>query len=256
MNKGEKNEYLVKMRLVQLRDSAQFVNIIDSDRPISSVGFGGNEYGELPQNISLNNLSDDELLTLAESIGIKKGGTYDKADVYVNDIPYSIKSLQTAPPALVNHTPRYGWERVCSKVECSIDELDSIIAEYWNLRKTDIIKEDICNNDANSPFASHKDYLLPILNYFLFKGSGAGDSKHPAEFILDFTDPLDIDTWNVFGEEYLDTHWEKLVFCLRSKKGMGNYPNIKDIAKKNSMKKWTEFFQGSYRGALHVRVIK
>ena len=254
MNVGERNEYLVKMRLVQLRDANQVVNVIDSTAPISSVGFGGVEYGKLPLNISLGNLSDEQLLALANSLGIDKAGVFDKADVYVNNVPYSIKSLQTAPPALVNHTARDGWERVCSKVGCSIDELDSIISDYWSYRKSDIIKEEVFNSDVCSPFASHKEYLLPLLNYFLFKGTGSRDSNHPASYILDFTNPLNPNTWNVFGNEYLEQHWDNLVFSLRSSKGMGNYPDIRNAAKKASMAKWTEFFQGGYKGALHVRV--
>lgn len=254
MNIGEKNEYLVKMRLVQLRDTKQVVNTIDSTKTISSVGFGKIEYGKLPLNISLANLSEEQLLTLAYSLGINKAGVYDKADVYINHVPYSIKSLQAAPPALVNHTARDGWERVCSRVGCAIEELDSIIAEYWNYRKKGIINEDVINSDINSPFYAHKQYLLPLLNYFLFKGTGSRDSNHPANYILDCTNPLNPNTWNVFGSEYLEEHWDNLVFSLRSSKGMGNYPDIKDIAKKDSMAKWTEFFQGGYKGALHVRV--
>ena len=115
MNAGERNEYLVKMRLVQLRDANEVVNIIDPTSPITSVGFGGIEYGQLPSNIALANLSDSEVMTLASSLGIVKAGIFDKADVYINNTPYSIKSLQTAPPALVNHTPRNGGKEFALK---------------------------------------------------------------------------------------------------------------------------------------------
>lgn len=251
MNAGERNEILVKMRLVQLRDSNNDKSVL---KKITSVGFGGNEYGKLPAGTNLAAMSDIQIESLAKSIGINKAGRFDKADVYIDNVPYSIKSLQTAPPALVNHTARDGWERVCSAIGCTIDKLDTIVKEYWELRKSNKIKEDIPNNEPNSPFKNEKDYMLPILNYFLFKGTGSRDSKHPADCILDFTDPLDINTWNVYGDDYLDSHWDNLIFCIRSKKGMGNYPKIKNAKKKSSMAKWTEYFLGEYRGALHVRV--
>lgn len=254
MNTGERNEFLIKLRLIQLRDTNTNVNVIDSANPIFSVGFGGIEYGQLPSNINLSQISDSEILTISTGLGVGKAGAFDKADVYINNEPYSIKSLQTAPPALVNHTARDGWERVCTKVGCSIDKLDEIIKNYWELRKAGTIREDISNSDPNSPFKSEKDYLLPLLNYYLFKGSGSRDSEHPANYILDFTDPLDFNTWKVFDANYIDQHWDKLVFSLRSSKGMGNYPNIRNATKKASMAKWTEYYQGGYKGALHVRV--
>ena len=61
-------------------------------------------------------------------------------------------------------------------------------------------------------------------------------------------------TWKKYGNDYIDSHWDKLVFSLRSSKGMGNYPNIKKPTKKASMEKWTVYHSGGYKGALHVRV--
>lgn len=255
MNIGERNELLIKLRLVEMRMQNKSVAIFNNK--ITSVGFNGIEYKDLPTGVGdYTSLSDEQLQTLAKAMGIAKANTFDKADVYINRVGYSIKSLSSAPPALVNHTARNGWERVCSDIGCSITPLDEIIATYWKLRTSGIITEDICNSHIHSPFVAHKNYLLPLLNYFLFKGSGSKASKHPADYILDFTDPVDENTWQRYGDDYLDTHWNKLVFSLRSSKGMGNYPNIKDPIKKASMEKWTIFHSGGYKGALHVRVTK
>ena len=256
MNIGERNELLIKLRLVEMRMQGTSATIFNNQK-IISVGFNDIEYKDLPSGkINYSSLSDTQLQSITKSIGIGKASTFDKADVYINGVGYSIKSLSSAPPALVNHTARPGWERVCSDIGCSIKPLDKIIEEYWNLRKSGVITEDIGNNHTKSPFVAHKSYLLPILNYFLFKGSGLKASKHQADYILDFTDPIDETTWQKYGNNYLDTHWNKLVFSLRSSKGMGNYPNIKDQSKKASMAKWTEFYSGGYKGALHVRVTK
>ncbi len=256
MNIGERNELIIKLRLVEMRMHNNSASIFNNEK-IESVGFAGQEYLDIPAGYeNYSTFSDKDLLTLAKATKIAKAGIFDKADVYINGVGYSIKSLSAAPPALVNHTARDGWERVCSKINCDIQLLDSIVARYWDLRLQGVITEDINNSNLHSPFAPHKDYLLPILNYFLFKGSGSRDSKYPADYILDFTNPVDETTWKKYGDNYIDSHWDKLVFSLRSSKGMGKYPNIKDPIKKASMTKWTVYHSGGYKGALHVRVTK
>lgn len=256
MNIGERNELLIKLRLVEMRMQNKSADVFNNEK-IESVGFNGKEYRDIPKGYeNYFSFSDEALITLAKATNISKAGIYDKADVYINGRGYSIKSLNAAPPALVNHTARDGWERVCSCIDYDIHQLDNIVAQYWNLRQQGVITEDISNSNPHSPFAPYKDYLLPILNYFLFKGSGSRDSKYPADFILDFTNPINETTWKRYGNDYIDSHWNKLVFSLRSSKGMGNYPNIKNPIKKASMEKWTVYYSGGYKGALHVRVTK
>ncbi len=259
MNSGERNESITKLVLIFLRDNAPKQIIDGKEIEIKNVGFKGKEYGQLPDCIKsindIKNLCDSQINELTKLCDCEKAGGTHKADVTINGEGYSIKSLQDAPPALVNHTARDGWEKVCERVKCKIDELDSIIKEYWELREKGGIKEDTKNYDPNSPFRTHKEYLKPLLNYFLFRGTAKGDSPSPAKYILEVDDPCDISTWKIYGEDYLDrdSHWDLLVFCVRAKKGMGDYPNVKNKAKKESMAKWTKFFQEEYRGALHVR---
>lgn len=252
MNTGELNELLVKLKLIELRDNKRTIALGGKHIEVKSVSFHGREFRSLPAGTSLLTLSATQIESLAAKVGASKAGLFDKADVYINGKGYSIKSLATAPPALVNHTNRYGWERVCKRVGCTIDELDTIIDQYWVLRKAGRIKEDVFN-DQQSPFYSHKKYLIPILNYFLFKGTGFKDSSSPADYILDIVDPLDTSTWSLHGNDFLENNWDNLVFCVRAKKGMSNYPDISDKKIKDSIARWTHYYQREYRGALHVR---
>ena len=48
----------------------------------------------------------------------------------------------------------------------NIAPLDEMIKEYWNLRKSGKITEDITNTSPISPFRKYKEYLKPILEYF------------------------------------------------------------------------------------------
>jgi len=255
MNNGERNELIIKLKLIEIRDTKSKI-IFDSNLiEIHSVGFI-KEYSELNEPFNFNdieNLSDSNLKTFANKFGIDKAPGRSKSDVYINGIGVSLKSLENAPPAIINHTTRIGFENACSYCNIDIKLLDEIIEDYWYLRKYNFIKEDIHNNDINSPFKDKLNILKPILNYFLFDGSGVGLSKHRADLLLDYKSAKNIEEWQTYNRENaVDQIWNKLVFSLRSKGMPDNYPLI-DSIKLDSIKKWTVFYQNKFRGALHVR---
>jgi hypothetical protein len=257
MNQGERDELLIQIKLIELRDSNYKINEIGT---IESISFE-NEYKKLPNGYQLNDigrLSDYQLIEFAKHCGITKASTNYKADTKINDEPISLKSTKKAPPALVNHTTRPGFEFAANNAGVNISLLDDLINEYWELRLNGLIGEDVTNENSKSPFKENKDIIKPYLNYFLFYGTGSSLSKLPAKRILSFSDPLKPKTWKFYNESNaIDLYWNKLVFSLRAKKGMPNgYPN--DLSKKilpfkSSIDKWTKHIDGDYRGALHIR---
>ena len=257
MNNGERDEYLTAIHLVQMRDAGHSLPIIGR---IESVGFMGREYKSPPWAHGTGNLSkvtsDSELMKIAHSMGLCKAPGNYKADILINDIGISLKSHRAAPPAIVNHTTRNGWERVCMCVNVDIRKLDSIIKEYWQKRTSGEIGEDIQNDSPASPFATHQELLAPVIGYFLTKGTGARDSKQTADLILEVRNPLDSSTWKVSTpSQAIEELWGRLVFSIRSKKGMPkNFPQMNDQQKRKSIEIWTKLWQGAYRGALHVRI--
>jgi hypothetical protein len=257
MNLGERDELLAVIRLIQMKEAGKSLPILGR---VKSVGFKGREYGSPPWLYDSGKpnlmLSEMELCAAASAMGFQKAGRNDKADVYVNGFGLSLKSVRSAPPSLVNHTARPGWVRICQQIGIAIEPLDKMIDHYWNLRQTGQIREDIANSDRTSPFRDNKEYLTPILSYFLFKGTGSRDSVSPADYLLDMTDPTRESTWRIYSPEgIVDLLWPRLVFSVRSRKGMPpNYPNMRDRAKQASTARWTKLHQGEYRGALHVRV--
>lgn len=255
MNIGERNELLLKVMLVWIRDSRS--RNIGPFEEISQVGFSGIEYGQLPsvfQIRDLNHINDSDLSNLADTLRISKAPAHSKCDVRINTKSYSVKSFESAPPALVNHTSRPGFEIACKHTNVSIRDIDELVEKYWQLREQGLIREDVKNSDRLSPFKDAKSILKPILEYFLFKGTGSGLSPYAADLILDYHYPLDPRTWKVWDKRIIDEMWDKLIFSLRSKKGMpSDYPNMRDLSKKSSIQMWTKHFQGEYRGALHIR---
>lgn len=256
-NIGEKDERLIKLYLIYLRDKE--VICLPHIGVIESVGFGNKEYSKWPQNIELENLKQysinnwQKIEILCDQLGVNKSPSGAKSDVYINNIGISLKSLNGAPPALINHTHRAGFIKVANRLGEDIHKLDSLIDEYWKLRLKGIIAEDVFAEGLNSPFGSQdaKKIIKPYLKYFLFEGTAKNDSKYPAEYLLDFSDIFELSSWHIYNKEdaVSDKIYSRLKFSLRSK-GMEKYPNIKN---KEDIEPWTKLCDNKYKGALHVR---
>ena len=252
-NVGEYDEMRIKLRLIELRDAEQPIVIDGQELHIQSVKMG-EEFSSLPIGTDLTAMSNAAIEKLAKSVGASKAPTGAKADVCINSVGYSVKSHRSAPPALVNHTPRWGWKRICDSLKVDITPLDEIVAEYFRLRSAGAIGEDVSNDNPLSPFANHKNYLRPILNYFLFTGTGVGDSKYPANYVLDCADPYDVSTWKLYDHtNYLDLVWDRLVFSMRNKGFNPKYTRPNDLWKNAACSLWAHRFDGSIKGSLHVR---
>lgn len=250
-NIGEFDEMKAKLHLIELRDAGKSITINGKQVRVFSVGNGGIECKPLPIGTDLSQLTDFQIEKLAKRLGAFKAPTGSKADVYLNGLGISVKSHRGANPAFLNHTHRAGLLKVCKRVGSDIKQLDKIIKEYWKKRNAGIIGEDVKNSDPNSPFRKHLTYLKPILNYFLFKGSAQKDSDSPADFILDFTDPLNEKGWKFSKEDYIEDNWDFFVFSLRSKGIPDTFPNCKDA---KLIETWVQLSNGKLKGTLHGRV--
>jgi hypothetical protein len=203
----------------------------------------------------IRQLDDADLVNFCNTHKISKSGPFSKADIFVNGIGYSLKYSSAMPPALINHTRRTGWEFAALQKSAPMSNLDKLVADYWNKRLAGIIGEDIANSDSRSPFAAHFNTLLPFLEYFTFEGTGSRVSNHPASEVIEFSDPCDIQTWDLLNRsQILQNLWPRLIFSMRSGKGMPSDINFVSQNEKNSIMVWAKKMQGSLKGALHVRI--
>jgi hypothetical protein len=238
VNAGEQDEPLLIEKLASLRGTY----VIPFGKNIVSVAaYDGTEY---PCGVKKS--------------GISKAPTKAKRDVLINGKGYSLKSTRAARTAIVNHTTREKWIRVCDVLDLKMDMLDEMVSEYWELRIGGKIAEDINTTSTYCPFGNNpqrKKYLKTLINYFLFDGSGSKESHYPAEYVLKFTNPSDPSTWKIFDRQSaFDAMWPEMVFSMRSEKGMPrNYPNISDAKKKAMIEPWAKYVDGGYRGSLHIR---
>ncbi len=206
LNDGEREEYLIKIYLCYLRDKEIDVPIIGK---IESVGFEKNykttDWSKIDFKKLKNNQND--IKKLAKILEITKSSSKDKADVKINDIFYSVKCTGYGKPTIVNHTSRIGWLKIAELKNLDISSLDEIVSEYWSLRKNGDITEDCPNFHDKSPFNNNLEIVKPYLDFFIFEGSGQGYSKFPAEKVLDFKSFNNLNSWQIYGYEYLEKHW-------------------------------------------------
>lgn len=206
---------------------------------------------------TIRELSENQLNIFCNAHQIGKAGPFSKADIFINGVGFSLKYTNASPPALINHTRRTGWEFAADHIGANMSDLDTLISEYWRLRLSGVITEDIANSDSNSPFADHFFTLAPFLEYFAFSGTATKLSYHPASEVIEFSDPCDVKTWKLLDKKQLIASlWPRLVFSVRSKKGMPSKKMLSTMSEneRSSVLRWSHLINGELKGALHIRI--
>lgn len=260
-NVGEENEIFLKTFLLMRLNDKKPLGGIFGDNIVEDLKFSPG--GLLPEwkDKYRDFLIQRNYKSLKEIF--PKAPTGSKADLELNGVRYSVKNSLGAKSAIVNHTNREGFLRVFSLLGLDISRLDKIIDEYWEKRLSGRIMEDIDNQNEDSPFRSHKDYLKPVIEYFLFTGTGSKNSKFPADKMLIFSEPDEVSSYNILSQsEAVDQIWDSLVFSVRSKKGMptkkvdGVLIDTYDEKVHTDLIPWVRYIPSNPefpKGALHIR---
>lgn len=252
---GEYDKLRVLLRLIELRDEHNEIVLDKTPVSIHTVGLV-NEYGSLPNCLDLRKLKYPEIEGLAKDVGAFRTKNPFKSDVIINGEGYIIRTERLSPPRLVHHLPRWGWFRVCEQLGLNISLLDDMVNDYYDLLYQGKIKEEIYNYNRLSPFAEQKEYLLPLLSYFYFSGTGTKDSDFPAKYVLQCKDPFDISKWKIYDKTaYLEHNWNFIKFSMCSK-GFEAYPytDRRNAWKTALSKPWAKIINGQERGALDVSI--
>jgi len=255
LNQGEKDEYLLKLFLVECRKYNRSVPIGNQVQIVKTVENSSREEIGYPDKVlNWNIISSGLLVYICRKINAGKSGPFDKADVFINGIGVSVKSQRGAAPSIINQTSRDRVLRVMKAINNSILPLDHIVDRYWDFRLNGGT-EDVSGVGSANPFTTDEEgnsnlsIMKPLLNYFTFKGTGTKDSSAPASFVLSAGNPEDTTTWVYYSEtDFVDTVWEKLVFSIRAK-GL-------PLKITEEMKPWIREVDGKKIGTLNVRVRK
>jgi hypothetical protein len=219
---------IIKIFLVEAREKKLYLPIVDKPELITSVGMRHNktnqiyEFSNLPFYGDWSSMPVEELLAISQYSKIEKASQFHKADVIVNNIGISLKSQRGASPSIINTTMRSKIKKVMDSLHQPMKNLDLMINYYWSLRLARKIGEDISNSDPNSPFLKleeedGKKILEPLLTYFSFDGTGSRLSKSPADYILEFDNPVDVTTWTCYSRDnYIYSVFLRLVFSVRN----------------------------------------
>ena len=263
-NSGESGELLVKARLLKIMLCGEKFLDGSKIKQIDAGDFkskdGSYTYNQDIDEAIIDEVCEsgadykyDKIRDILAPLYIVKAGSRMKADVSINNINYSIKS-SAVRPAIINHTFREGFSVAATYANADLDFLDYEILRYWENRIPGLIGEDV-SGKSRKKFnlfwsSKFKEGFRPIFNYFAFEGTGAGLSPMPAQYILEFEDPLDPKTWKIIDKDnFYNICWDNLVFSMRHK-GKKIETNT-SLSAEN--KKWARNINGKLRGRLHVR---
>jgi hypothetical protein len=247
-NKGEKDEVILLIELFHFNQTNQYDKLIDIFGEEASEGINILNMNTKDEILDINKLSKTECGFKADCM-IKMKKTH-------NIYSISIKSKNGENPAILNHTPRSAkvFKEGGILWDC-INWLDTMIGDYIDKRNKKIIGEDIQITNLESlkdPLIKNK--FIEVLTYFLFEGSGKGDSKCKANAIITYKDETItfIKCVNIEEKkEYIKTIYDTIILSLRDKgmpKVITDYckPWVFNDSKLDGVIK--------YKGSLHIRM--
>jgi len=231
MESSERGKLLLKLMLVLARDRRAMQG------RIQTTGFV-REYGELPPDLgvaTLGRLGDIEIAALAESVGIRPAPAGAKCDIFMNGMGYRIESLTAYPPEIVRDAEPDGLAKACRLAGVPADGLMDRLAACRKLaeRRARTVGPETNGAhagqsggisldagefriaDPDSPLKDDREWLAPLIEYFWFTGTEHGKSNFPADYLLDYDDPLNMNTWRTFDKRYaVEAVWERLAIRI------------------------------------------
>ena len=250
---------IVIAKLLSLKENGKEVVTGNMSFKIRTISFLGRNFNRIhiPNKLSL----DDSMAVakFIKSIGYPIVSKNLRWNIEVNGNRVQIRSMSDNTRALINHTNRAKFSIICEKAGVSIKVLDDIISKYWELRTLGIIKEDVHMDDENCPFRSNRKELEKLFTWIAFHSltdvKGITNGNNGCDYILDYRDPKDISTWNVFGKrDYIKVIYNNLVFSLRDTKGMPQKYTPYSNKFSPLIKPWVRYRNEKYKGALHIRI--
>ncbi|GIP17538.1 hypothetical protein J40TS1_31800 [Paenibacillus montaniterrae] len=211
MEQLERQTYLMKLMLVLMRDRKA------RQAQVRSVGYL-REYGELPEDMGVNTLgklTDEALQALAEQIGMKKRPAGGKSDIYMNDLGYVLVSTE-AVTSLMENADEQDLLELADHLQLSRSIVAPTLERLREKQAAQSTSELVVSlASADGAFQSEQKQWAKLISYWWCNGSANAPSKFPAELVLSYADPLNMNTWDIVEPDaYLDSRWERLQLKL------------------------------------------
>jgi len=241
-NKGEKGEILAKLELFHLDSLNQMGKLVEILGTDASEGISFLDMDTDDEIVDITNLTKKAPSSWKADCKIKMRKT---GKIYCGSIKTDEK------PTLLNHTPRSGkvfQER--GKLHDYIDTLDKIAEEYIDKRNAG--KPQDMNIDKFECLKDHtvRERFMEALAYFVFDGTGGGDSKCKANAMITrykngkitFTKCDNINE----RRSYIVSIYNRLNISFRNKGMSKCYSDY--------CKPWIFYDNDIPKGSLHIRV--
>jgi hypothetical protein len=245
-NIGEKDEVLSILKLFYYNKSNQYDKLIEI--------FGD----EACEGISI---IDETGCVITDINKINKAKGCLKADVIIKMnkttkiYTASIKSKNGANPTILNHTPRSAKIFITGCLNKCIPSIDILMQEYIDKRTQKIIGEDIQLNTLECmKDSSIISDVTELLSYFVFDGTGKGDSSCKANSIL-YYEKNNISFIKCCEVEEKMKYIESIInSCIISLRDKGMPKTITDNCNPWVFKDCQENDNIKYKGSLHIRL--
>lgn len=194
---------------------------------------------------------------------IKKSSCANKADIVIkfkktNSKSYcSIKSFNGGCPSIINHTSRKANVFQKGFLKNDLNNIDKLIKEYINKRKSNEISQDIILSKLKSINNNKiKKSIVKMIYYFMFAGTGRGNSKTYVDslIILNKSNIKYIHFDNTEkAYEYCESILHRCILSLRSK---GMPKEICKVCEPWVYKEIDKNKNTRNKGSIHIRIRK
>jgi hypothetical protein len=245
-NIGEKDEVLSILKLFYYNKSNQYDKLIE---------IFGDEACEGISIIDETGCVITDINTINKAKGCLKADVIIKMNKTTKIYTASIKSKNGANPAILNHTPRSAKIFNIGCLNKCMKSIDILIQEYIDKRTHKMIGEDIQLNTLESM----KDSTIladvkELLSYFVFDGTGKGDSSCKANSIL-YYEKSNISFINCCDVEEKMKYIESILnSCIISLRDKGMPKTITDNCNPWVFKDCQDNDNIKYKGSLHIRM--
>jgi len=247
-NKGEKDEVRTMQRIFQYNEAKQYSELANIFGPDAQEG------------VSVINPDTGQVYT--DMMHIKKVNSQCKADgifkMLKTSVVYScsIKSNACSKHALLNHTPRSA--KVFGPtgfLHTHLNHLDVVMKEYIDKRNAGIFTEDVSMNRLESlqtPMV--RESVVIMMMYFMFLGTGKGDSKKEANSILFYEKDGSVTFVPSLSDEQKKMHVSSILDdCVLSLREKGMPKKIADINHPWTYHDTKQDGKVVHKGCLHIR---
>lgn len=206
----EKQMYLMKLMLVLMRDRKA------KQGQVRSVGYI-REYGEMPDELgvyTLGQLSDEQIIALAEELGVKKRPAVGKSDIYMNDLGYALVWSQ-GTTVLVDQAEVKEVVSLAQKLNLPEESVKQAVAWHQQQTGSDAGSDVVMVSGANSPYYEYRENWVKLIAYWSCQGTAQEVSRFPADYVLSFEDALNMNTWEIYEpQRYVELIWDHLQFTF------------------------------------------